>query len=259
MIPIYPLDMALDSVDDQYEGCREKMAKLVETEYLKKELKNSDILSYPWNEYENKVPVGVKLKKNHLIAIRVYTSDCVYKYFNKEVRSDKSKYKDKTFKWYSLHFLLTEAIQILKETQNQCRSIYRGTNIEFQGQKGTEFRFGSFTSFSLEPSEANRFGTKSCFEIKNYKGAELTQYSEFSNEKEVLVPPYEMFRVTDVKIRDQNYSWCETVFILEFIGTSSQLNCALFELKVTLCFSSQKSVTCNSVLMTKKSYTPWLK
>ncbi|ROL53030.1 hypothetical protein DPX16_7972 [Anabarilius grahami] len=35
---IFPLDMALNSVDDQYYGCREKMANLVKTKYLKKEI-----------------------------------------------------------------------------------------------------------------------------------------------------------------------------------------------------------------------------
>ncbi|KAK2916856.1 hypothetical protein Q8A67_001230 [Cirrhinus molitorella] len=43
-----PLDMALDSVDDQYDGCRENMANRVETTFLKKELKNSEF-SHAWN------------------------------------------------------------------------------------------------------------------------------------------------------------------------------------------------------------------
>ncbi|KAL1278831.1 hypothetical protein QQF64_025504 [Cirrhinus molitorella] len=38
---VFPLDMAPNSVDDQYEGCRKKMANLVETKYLKKEINNS--------------------------------------------------------------------------------------------------------------------------------------------------------------------------------------------------------------------------
>ncbi|KAK2916857.1 hypothetical protein Q8A67_001231 [Cirrhinus molitorella] len=35
---ISPLDMAPNSVDDQYEGCTEKMRNLVETKYLEKEI-----------------------------------------------------------------------------------------------------------------------------------------------------------------------------------------------------------------------------
>ncbi|KAK2916854.1 hypothetical protein Q8A67_001228 [Cirrhinus molitorella] len=44
-----PLNMALDSVDDQYDGCGQDMANQVEKEYLKKELKNSDFNS-AWEE-----------------------------------------------------------------------------------------------------------------------------------------------------------------------------------------------------------------
>ncbi|ROL51126.1 hypothetical protein DPX16_12035 [Anabarilius grahami] len=33
---IFPLDMALNSVDDQYDGCKENMEKLVETKYIEK-------------------------------------------------------------------------------------------------------------------------------------------------------------------------------------------------------------------------------
>ncbi len=39
---IFPLDMANNSVDDQYKGCREKMADLVETKYMKQEMSNSE-------------------------------------------------------------------------------------------------------------------------------------------------------------------------------------------------------------------------
>ncbi|KAL0154210.1 hypothetical protein M9458_050464, partial [Cirrhinus mrigala] len=45
---IFPLDMALNSADDQYKGCKEKMANLVKTKYLKKELSNSDDFRNAW-------------------------------------------------------------------------------------------------------------------------------------------------------------------------------------------------------------------
>ncbi|KAL0154211.1 hypothetical protein M9458_050465, partial [Cirrhinus mrigala] len=41
-------DVALNSVDDQYKGCRENMAKRVE--YLKKELRNSDAFNRAWKK-----------------------------------------------------------------------------------------------------------------------------------------------------------------------------------------------------------------
>ncbi|KAK2916853.1 hypothetical protein Q8A67_001227 [Cirrhinus molitorella] len=47
---IYQLDMALNSVDDLYYGCKEKMAKLVKTEFLEKELNNSDDFRNAWKK-----------------------------------------------------------------------------------------------------------------------------------------------------------------------------------------------------------------
>ncbi|KAG5267758.1 hypothetical protein AALO_G00225370 [Alosa alosa] len=38
-----PLDMAVDSVDDQYQGCRDNMAELVKTEFLPRELQNTTV------------------------------------------------------------------------------------------------------------------------------------------------------------------------------------------------------------------------
>ncbi|XDV11121.1 hypothetical protein PO909_000143 [Leuciscus waleckii] len=227
---IFPLDMALDSVDDLYVGCRKTMKCLVERVLLQHELNNSAEFSVSWQiAVNNFKPPADNLMENHSIAIYVYTnSDCrTYLYFNNAVHSDKQKYKDRTYTWYSLQFLLTEAIQILKETQNECKSTYRGTNITFdENVQNTEVRFGSFASSSLNRREAEAYGNKSCFEIKTCEGADVAKYSRFPDEEEVLIPPYEMFKVTDVKtIRDHAGLWCDTVFVLESIGVRSDLNC----------------------------------
>ncbi|RXN30247.1 NAD(P)(+)--arginine ADP-ribosyltransferase 2-like protein [Labeo rohita] len=166
---IFSLDMAEDSVDDLYVGCKTNMAD------------------------QN---------------------------FDNAVRTDKKKYQDKTFPWYSLFFFLTEAIQILKEMQNGCRLTYRGTNVEFNGNVlNTEVRFGQFALSSLDRTKAEKFGTTSCFEIRTCEGVELANYSRFPYEKDVLIPPYEKFSVTEVKKRtDHADLWCETVYILESTG-----------------------------------------
>ncbi|ROL42426.1 NAD(P)(+)--arginine ADP-ribosyltransferase 2, partial [Anabarilius grahami] len=231
------LNMAPESVDDQYVGCTHKMEKLVRQEYLVKEFQKSNNFEKAWKAGENKFKeIRDNLARSHLIAMYVYTLNTVYGNFNNEVRTGKQKYKNKTFAWYSLHFLLTKALQILKKQQNKSYStIYRGTKSKFKGGKGITFRFGSFTSFSLDKGVAQGFaripgkssGTGHCFEIKNYKGAEVSKYSEYPGEKEVLIPPYEMFKVTAVKTND----WCVTVFVLESAGDKSDLNCALFKYK----------------------------
>ncbi|KAK9961644.1 hypothetical protein ABG768_007058 [Culter alburnus] len=230
---IYPLDMALNSVDDQYKGCRENMTKQVERNYLKKETSDPESeLANAWKDAvkKHKTP-GDNLTRNHSIAIYVYTNSGfkVYKNFNNAVRNDKKKYKNRTYEWYSLDFLLTDAIQILKRTQKKCYSTYRGTNMKFNKTVlNKEVRFGSFTSSSLSLKRTRFFGNVSCFEIRTCLGADLTKYSKHPEEKEVLIPPYETFKVTDVRTkRDQRNLWCETVFSLKSSGIRSDLNCAL--------------------------------
>ncbi|KAK9978447.1 hypothetical protein ABG768_020198 [Culter alburnus] len=230
-VKIYPLNMALNSVDDQYKGCSENMTHLVKTKYLEKEMSASAEFNKTWQEgEENATKPEDNLQQIHSVAIHVYTNkdSKVYSNFTSATRTDKQKYKEGTFKWYSLHFLLTEAIQILKKTQNRCYVTYRGTNVQFDVQN-KEVRLSSFSSSSLDRKVIQGFGNKSCFEIYTCEGANLTKYSKYPDEKEVLIPPYETFKVTAVRNRtDQPDLWCETVFVLNSTGKTSDLNCALF-------------------------------
>ncbi len=208
------------------------MAHLVKTKYLTKEISNSAQFRIGWQAGETfvKFPKGY-LTRNHIIAIYVYSDNHVYKSFNSDNRYGKNQYKHKTYKWYSLYFLLTEAIQILKKTQYGCRSTYRGTKVEFNPHVlNKEVRFGSFASSSLDRNKAQEFGSKSCFEIYTCEGAYVAQYSKYPDEREVLIPPYEKFKVTAVRTRKyQPYLWCDTVFTLKSTKTRSDLNCALFK------------------------------
>ncbi|XP_067284869.1 ecto-ADP-ribosyltransferase 5-like [Pseudorasbora parva] len=228
-VRIFPLDMAEKSVDDQYDGCRDNMTDLVKTKYLNEEIRNSREFNDTWHDGENKAKEPQdNLKQIHSVAIYVYTNNnsIVYRNFNNAVRSEKDKYKDKTFKWYSLHFLLTEATQILKKTQNKCYVTYRGTTVEFDKDvENKEVRFGSFTSSSLDRTVANGFGPKSCFEIETCEGANVIKYSKYPDQQEVLIPPYEKFMVTEVKTKGQKGAWCDTVFKLKSSGKISYLNC----------------------------------
>ncbi|XP_050961669.1 ecto-ADP-ribosyltransferase 5-like isoform X1 [Labeo rohita] len=229
---IFPLDMAPNSVDDNYDSCTKEMANLVKTKYLEKEMSDLPEFKKSWQEGEvNATAPEDNLTRNHSIAIYMYTNSGfnVYRDFNNAVRSDKDKYKNNTYEWYSLHFLLTEAIQILNKTQNKCFSTYRGTNLQFNKDVlNTTVRFGQFASSSLNRTVTEVFGNASCFEIKTCEGANLTKYSKFPYEEEVLIPPYEMFKVTAVKRReDQKDLWCETVFVLNSTGIRSDVSCVL--------------------------------
>ncbi|KAL1278822.1 hypothetical protein QQF64_025495 [Cirrhinus molitorella] len=225
---IYPLDMAPNSVDDQYKGYTEKIADLVKKKYLQTEISNSAEFNSTWHDGENKAKNPEdNLKQIHSVAIYVYTNNNskVYRDFNNAVRSERQRYKDKTFTWYSLHFLLTDATQILKKTQTKCYSTYRGTTAEFDKDVlNQEVRFGSFTSSSFVRAVANGFGPKSCFEIETCEGVSVIKYSKYPDQQEVLIPPYEKFKVIDVKTKG---AWCDTVFTLKSSGKISYLNCGV--------------------------------
>ncbi|XP_058624899.1 NAD(P)(+)--arginine ADP-ribosyltransferase 1-like [Onychostoma macrolepis] len=229
---IFPLDMAENSVDDKFDWCTKKMELRVQTEFLKKEINSNSVFAEVWEDAEQEhIPPGDNLSKNHSVAIYAYTNSAfnLYQLFNDAVRSGKQKYTDEKYAWYSLHFWLTEAIQILKKTQTKCYTTYRGTRVEFdKNVKGKEIRFGSFTSSSFDRNKTVGFGTKSCFEIRTCQGADLTKYSSFPDEEEVLIPPYETFKVTDMKTKtDQKDLWCDTVFTLKNYKKISFLNCAV--------------------------------
>ncbi|XP_051569481.1 ecto-ADP-ribosyltransferase 5-like [Myxocyprinus asiaticus] len=227
VVGIYELDLVPNSVDDIYGHCMKTMEKLVEKTILEKEKKESPNLAKAWEKF-NMVKKTYKLPRNLLGAIYVYTSDYVYRDFNNAVRTGKQLYKDKKFQWYSLYFLLTKAIQFLKKRQNKCFKTYRGTSVEFNTNVlNKEFRFGSFASSSQVQKVAQRFGTKSCFEIITCHGADLTQFSAIPGEKEVLIPPYETFKVTEVITNKK--AWCDTVFKVKSTRIKSELDCALLK------------------------------
>uniref|UniRef100_A0A673NP77 NAD(P)(+)--arginine ADP-ribosyltransferase n=1 Tax=Sinocyclocheilus rhinocerous TaxID=307959 RepID=A0A673NP77_9TELE len=184
-------DMALNSVDDQYDW--------------KEMFLNELNLDYQEGEKNAKKPED-NLKNIHSVSIYMYTNN----------NSD-----------YSLHFLLTDATKILKKTQNKCYLTYRGTPVEFDNDVlNKEIRLGSFTSSSLNRKVAQHFGTRSCFEIETCEGADVIKYSKYPEQKEVLIPPYETFKVSAVKKRaDQKDPWCDIVYILKKTGGKSYLNC----------------------------------
>ncbi|XP_055036500.1 NAD(P)(+)--arginine ADP-ribosyltransferase 1-like isoform X2 [Misgurnus anguillicaudatus] len=226
---IYPLDMAENSVDDWYHGCESNMSALVKGDYLIKEICANINFGKAWMLGIEKVPRPDKLNMFHFIAISVYTSDLVYKDFNNNVRTDRQKYIDKKYTWYSLHFFLTEAIKTLRKNQGNCKETYRATSVKFiDTVKDKEIRFGSFASSSLKREKTVKFGNESCFKIKTCEGADVSKYSDYPEEEEVLIPPYEKFKVTAIKKND----WCKTVFVLESTGVKSNLNCAAASVKL---------------------------
>ncbi|KAL2087656.1 hypothetical protein ACEWY4_016484 [Coilia grayii] len=231
--------MAPNSVDDDYQGCSANMLHSVVERYLPEEKSKNQSFEKAWAKAENATqglsPQLDNLTKNHAIALRAYSFDTpnVHAPFNKAVHEGKKVYKT-SFMYHSLHFLLTDAIQHLN-AKGDCLQTYRGTFEEFKPPLGFRnrdiMRFGSFTSTSLSLEEAVEFGNKSCFEVHTCHGANMSKYSEYQYEQEVLIPPYEKFVITKV-IRGQTKPTkmkCNVVYQLKSAGKVSNLRCALFK------------------------------
>ncbi|XP_076831132.1 NAD(P)(+)--arginine ADP-ribosyltransferase 2-like [Brachyhypopomus gauderio] len=224
-----PLDMATESVDDSFENCLDQIRNLVLEKYLPSELKSSNDFSKAWNNAQNKTKPNTELSKNQLAAIYVYTvggNKPLFENFNNASRNGTKDYKAGSFKFYTLYFFLTDAIQKLKRSNSNCLTSYRRTKLEFVTDVlNKKIRLGSFTSSSLF-SNITKFGNKSCFIIRTCFGAEIYNYSYMKSEKEVLIPPYEVFNVTSIKkISEQKDPWCDVEYTLNSTGKKSYVNC----------------------------------
>lgn len=221
-----PLNLSPNSVDDMYYGCSQKMLIKVKRLYLPKSTKEGLHDTYTKlcaiKAMKNK-DVYDPLSWNHFKALCAYTAGS-YDSLNQAVRTGKSTYKT-SFQFHALHFLLTDAIRLLKLNQRSCYTTYRRSKLFFQGDAGQIIRFSSFASSSLN-TDLRHFGRMTCFEIYTCYGAYLKSYSEFdSDEDEVLIPPYEMFRIVSADMLGENHLRCGVYYKLETAGVYSSLNC----------------------------------
>ncbi|KAM9792682.1 ecto-ADP-ribosyltransferase 5-like [Neosynchiropus ocellatus] len=224
------LDLAPDSVDDMYNGCVPKMEKLA-AEFLEKEQNENRDFKMAWDKAQQKFsPESGEsdLETRQKMAVYAYTLDepPLYADFNQAVRTARPSYRT-TFQYHALHFYLTTAVQRLKREQGTgCRTVYR--RVEFIYPRDVvkkRFRFGSFASSSMDDYLGEEFG-RTCFKIKTCFGANISKYSEIEEERELLIPPYEVFKVTAV-IKNPRRT-CDVEYQVNSTGPpESKLNCAL--------------------------------
>ncbi|KAF1493515.1 Erythroblast NAD(P)(+)--arginine ADP-ribosyltransferase, partial [Megadyptes antipodes antipodes] len=207
------LDMVLTSFDDQYRGCSRMMEEELE-ELNRTEFANSIYAeawthaATEWRNRQGRVPQLRVLRPEQEVALLAYTmsgslSDPLYKKFNKAVREagcSRREYLD-TFHFKALHFLLTKALHALQDAQpRRCYRVYRGIrDIRFTAWPGQSIRFGQFASSSFVKEKAQQsFGQDTFFSVETCYGVPIRDFSFFPNEEEVLIPPFEIFEVTDV-------------------------------------------------------------
>ncbi len=146
--------------------------------------------------------------------------------FNQAVKTGKHKYSTCGFKFHYFYFYLTDAIQVLRHNDTSCRTSYHRTWKQFDHDViNTNIRFGSFTWAASSRESFSFNGNVSCFEILSCFGADITHYSATTQNGQVLIPPYEVFKITDVLTNDP---WCNVVYKLQSTKTlRSSLNCKL--------------------------------
>lgn len=156
-----------------------------------------------WEEKKESVQAELDragLTNDEIYAIICYTLEKppVYRYFNSDTRKG---YSGDGMDFPILSYLLRESCRkLLAATpkDNRTRTVYRGVTVNFAAEPGQIIRFGSYTSTTGNISVAEEFqknsnGTQ--FVIVTKIGASVKALSAFPEEDEVLIPPYEIFKV----------------------------------------------------------------
>ncbi|XP_058263002.1 erythroblast NAD(P)(+)--arginine ADP-ribosyltransferase-like [Hemibagrus wyckioides] len=216
------LDMAPTAVDDQYIGCVNETYNLVKSKILQEDFTKDRAFERAWNKYSN-------ITDDFTRIIKVYTATGhLYSQFNDAVGSGRKQYRTQ-FNYKAFHFLLTRAVQMHKV--QTCVNVFRRTNVHFKKSLfSNKMRFGRFTSTSLR-NNMTQFGNISCFKIETCYGANISAISELPKEEEVLIPPFEKFKITNT---DKNKMNCGVLYTLQSAGNFSKMNCELFKKKTFL-------------------------
>lgn len=231
------MDMAPNAVDDMYNGCKDEMKSKVQNEFLPNETSTNSQFKQAWEEAEQ--VYNTKWKRETVLAKEQFMAMYVYNFGKKQICQDikvalqtqHCNYKT-SFSYHSMTFFLTDALQNLNAQgpdKGRCFTVYHRVDQYFsQSMLGKEIRFGYFTATTLRSyGSVAKEGTKSCFQIETCYGADISMFGNAN--REALIPPYEVFKVTGIKRRCQEPSLdCDVLYELKSTRTLSNLNCALF-------------------------------
>ncbi|NWV32183.1 NAR1 ribosyltransferase, partial [Grantiella picta] len=206
---VVALDMSPTSFDDQYRGCGRAMTAALPT-LTRSELQRNGHLAEAWAlataEWRVRTSPGSPrspLSPAQATALLAYTAPVsLHRTFNAAVRAagrSRREYLD-NFHFKTLHFLLTDALATLRDTRGQrCHRVFRGVRgVRFEVRPGRRVRFGHFASASLRNESSWAFGMDTAFRVDTCHGVTVRDFSFFPHEEEVLIPPFEVFEVTDV-------------------------------------------------------------
>ncbi|XP_041090901.1 NAD(P)(+)--arginine ADP-ribosyltransferase 1-like [Polyodon spathula] len=195
------MDLANSSLDDQYIGCEAQMLEKVKEEnYLSTEIQKSPTFAYAWSVALGKISAltnFIGLSTEEATALYTYTMPDFHCEFNAAVRIG-GGVNYNAFPFKALHFYMTTASKKLKAQSPSCVDVVRGSREPIKESVGSTVRFGTFTSSSLGRQVAESFGKETVFHIRTCQGVYIKDYSFAPHEEEVLIPPYEKFKVASV-------------------------------------------------------------
>ncbi|XP_024115665.1 GPI-linked NAD(P)(+)--arginine ADP-ribosyltransferase 1 [Oryzias melastigma] len=229
-VMVLPLDMAADSIDDMYAGCRSETAALIDLFGVFEWNYNGNFsLAWAFAEKHANKPAHVRLKDDHAIVMYMYTKlPHIREIFDEAVKRGRHMYNTHRFRFHYFYFFLTDAIQTLRRHQAPCRTTYLRTWKHFdQNVARTNVRFGHFIWAASSSLSFELQGNVSCFEIYTCFGADITDYSSVEQQGQVLIPTYEVFTITKVL---KHEPWCGVVYRLESTRVPrADQNCKLTE------------------------------
>ncbi|XP_064559308.1 erythroblast NAD(P)(+)--arginine ADP-ribosyltransferase-like [Zonotrichia leucophrys gambelii] len=224
-VDVYPLDMAPDSFDDQYQGCVPAM-KAALPALNGSEFEQNENFAEVWVKAAAKwqsrgTPVS-PLSPEQAIAIMAFAYGLSGVFTEAVLVAGRSsqEYRD-NFHFKTLHFLLTDALATLRDAQKgQCRDAFlKVCDIRFEAQRGDTIRFGVFMPvFPSKPIvKCSNF---TMLEVHTCRGVKIQLHAKRPELKIVLIPPFETFNVTQIT-QEGN----KTQIQLLSTGTFSEFNC----------------------------------
>nr|XP_055051426.1 GPI-linked NAD(P)(+)--arginine ADP-ribosyltransferase 1-like [Misgurnus anguillicaudatus] len=191
-----------------YKTCRDEMLQRVIKPggLLQRELNNNIDFRSMWKANatcEMKIPGGTQ---EHMAALKSYAdaNRKFHKSFNTQLYNKGTNitmYRDQ-FSFKSLHFLLTDGMQLLRKENMPCRNVYSGTEKKYNIAVKDLIRFGSFFPAHLSFNVAFEDAVDSDGTIFNITSCTVINLDETwckSEEIDLLISPNEAFEVEDIR------------------------------------------------------------
>uniref|UniRef100_A0A8C3QQZ3 NAD(P)(+)--arginine ADP-ribosyltransferase n=1 Tax=Cyanoderma ruficeps TaxID=181631 RepID=A0A8C3QQZ3_9PASS len=153
-------------------------------------------------EWQRQGPPESPLSPEEVTAIMAYTTKDMFKEFNAAVRTagrSPREYRD-NFHFKTLHFLLSQALAKLRDAQNRkCQDFLRKVcGVQFKAKRGDTVLFGELASMSLNETTGNCSGKETLLRVYTCQGVDISFFSDNLQNWGVLIPPFELFEVTQV-------------------------------------------------------------